>query len=460
MAPYHVSTDTRATLTVGDDNQLVIDFSSGSPQRIIHLDYIYGVTSMVSNANRAFTIHYLKVVRPDASDRESRTKTITDFRSAGLSEWTRHTLTFRLLSESNPSFCAQLQARAVPTPPERIHAFINPAAGSRQAATHWHETVEPMLRAAGYPAVEVIETKPGGKAREQAETLGRRWSSGEDDLSVGDVIILGGDGTVHQIVNGLSDAFDRGAPAIRLGIIPSGSGNAFSLSLQAENVLQATLKIIKRQTQPFRLVNVVLPDEVKHEDKGKKLRILVVMSWGFHAQLVSKARYLQWFMGNERFSWVALWLLTFLRYHAGELTLCQNIQRYDRSSKQFRQHDDEVVIKDDRFTYFLAAKQPSLERGFPIVPFASPATDDIDVIIMRNVTKEQLKATTVKVIQGGLHVDEPCVEYYKTAGLVLRVHEQAEICLDGEIYTLPAGGTLRLELIRPAEGEPSFETFV
>ncbi|KAI7860716.1 ATP-NAD kinase-like domain-containing protein [Circinella umbellata] len=365
----------------------------------------------------------------------------------------------------------------------RVFIVINPAAGAGQALSQWNTIVKPMLLHAGYNAsqFQITHTLPKGKTRGLVEQLGVKMLT---DKKKTIVLCLGGDGTTHEVVNGLSDAFDgrewqqqqqQGTegeettttlPTFRLGIIPSGSGNAFSLSLKLESIEHSVLQVIKGKTQPFRLIDVSLnPDpEVKNNHTRVKRRILVVMSWGFHAQLVSKSRYLQPFMGNTRFSWVAMYLLLFLQQHQGELTM-MDAQRYDSTRKEFV-HEGQVELKDKPFTYFLVAKQDSMERGFKIAPFASPATEDMDVVMMRDVNKEQLKAATIKVLDGGRHVDkedeeeENIVEYYKTPELLLRVKHASELCLDGEIVYLAAGGTVRLKMIGPSQGEPDFESFV
>jgi diacylglycerol kinase family enzyme len=84
---------------------------------------------------------------------------------------------------------------------------------------------------------EVVQTAYRGHGRE----LARDAAKSGVDL----VIVLGGDGTVNEVVNGLRDASAAASPA--LAVVPGGSANVFArgLGLPADP-LQATRVLLKR----------------------------------------------------------------------------------------------------------------------------------------------------------------------------------------------------------------------
>ncbi|RCH88152.1 hypothetical protein CU098_002119 [Rhizopus stolonifer] len=184
-------------------------------------------------------------------------------------------------------------------------------------------------------------------------------------------------------------------------------------------------------------------DHVVHDTDP--IQLLVVMSWGFHAQVVSKARYLRYLMGNQRFSWVAVFLLKFLYQYEGELVL-NHVQQYCLGEWQPEQ-DKIKLTQEKKFTYFLVSKQHSLEKGFKITPFASALTEDMDVLVLRDVDADTLTKASMDAFQGGQHVNSLEVEYFKAKQVLLRVKEKAELCLDGEIHQLPAKGVVDLQVI-------------
>ncbi|HEX6370161.1 MAG TPA: diacylglycerol kinase family protein [Longimicrobium sp.] len=102
-------------------------------------------------------------------------------------------------------------------PIDRFYVILNPAAG-RGAAARVRGIVERGLAQAGADFT-VVETARRGHAAELAEAAARDgWPA---------VAAVGGDGTVHEVVNGLMRAAD-GGPSVPLGIVGVGSGNDFA----------------------------------------------------------------------------------------------------------------------------------------------------------------------------------------------------------------------------------------
>jgi diacylglycerol kinase (ATP) len=92
---------------------------------------------------------------------------------------------------------------------------VNPAAAGGRASRAW-KRLEPLVRAR-FPALAVRQT--GGPG--EAERLAREWGL---ENPAGALIAAGGDGTVHEAVNGLCAGEWTG----QLGVIPMGSGNDFA----------------------------------------------------------------------------------------------------------------------------------------------------------------------------------------------------------------------------------------
>ena len=102
----------------------------------------------------------------------------------------------------------------------RFYLIVNPTAG-RGAARRAAHVVRSVL-AEGGAGVEVVETARRGHATALAESAVRAgWPA---------VVALGGDGTVHEVANGVLRASDGHAvTAAALGVVAVGSGNDFAL---------------------------------------------------------------------------------------------------------------------------------------------------------------------------------------------------------------------------------------
>lgn len=98
--------------------------------------------------------------------------------------------------------------------PVMYYFIVNDHGGSGKAAKTWL-TVETALKEKQIP-YEAHKTNSVGHATQLAKEI----TSKEGKLTL---VVVGGDGTLNEVLNGISD-FDR----VSLGVIPTGSGNDFA----------------------------------------------------------------------------------------------------------------------------------------------------------------------------------------------------------------------------------------
>ena len=96
-----------------------------------------------------------------------------------------------------------------------VLAIVNPVAARGAARSIWRRVETQLARL--FPGLTAQSTQ----ARGDAERWAGEWARAHPK---GTVIAVGGDGTMHEVVNGLLGA---GATA-RLGVIPAGTGNDFA----------------------------------------------------------------------------------------------------------------------------------------------------------------------------------------------------------------------------------------
>lgn len=93
------------------------------------------------------------------------------------------------------------------------HVISNPTAGKRQSSKSL-ETIQTVLSQSGVP-FETHLSCAAGDATKIAKTL--------TENGVSEIIAHGGDGTLHEVLNGLTDP-----SACNLGLVPAGTGNDFA----------------------------------------------------------------------------------------------------------------------------------------------------------------------------------------------------------------------------------------
>ncbi|KAI7976983.1 hypothetical protein EIK77_002493, partial [Talaromyces pinophilus] len=185
-------------------------------------------------------------------------------------------------------FCRILLARAYREARSRKRAYvlINPNSGPGSAMRIWKNEVKPIFDA-GRMELHVVNLTHGGQATELAEKI---------DLGKYDTIIAcSGDGTLHEIFNGLGNRPDAGYALASMPVshIPCGSGNAFSCNLYGSHRASvAALAIVKGIVAPIDLVSVTYGER----------RILSFLSQtvGITAESDLDTEHLRW-MGSARF---------------------------------------------------------------------------------------------------------------------------------------------------------------
>ena len=104
---------------------------------------------------------------------------------------------------------------------DRSLIILNPWAGRGKAGREWH-ALEAALLTAGV-AFDAVTTEARGAAVSMAQ---RGAAEG-----YAQIVAVGGDGTINEVVNGIRQTQDAGGPAARLGIVPLGTGSDFIKSV-------------------------------------------------------------------------------------------------------------------------------------------------------------------------------------------------------------------------------------
>ncbi len=114
----------------------------------------------------------------------------------------------------------------------KIFVILNPIAGKGISEKLLHR-ITSFFKDRGY-SVDICKTKKRGDAREAVLRL-----NGDDHI----VVIMGGDGTINEVLNGL------GNRKVRLGIIPTGTANVLAKELKIPFNIMKACEIITRENE-------------------------------------------------------------------------------------------------------------------------------------------------------------------------------------------------------------------
>ena len=190
-----------------------------------------------------------------------------------FARWARRTTTFLFASEDEAARAVrEVRTRAV-AGEGTLHLIVNPHSGSGRGLTVLRETVLPMLKAAGVPSDVHTTTKPLDAAEfaqklplhdrrvavAACELCGPRRDAvlhRQDDChsrrGVRAIVVVGGDGTLHEVLQGLLARPDwQDARRVPLALVGTGSGNGTCVSSGVSSPVAAVHAVIKGRSEPL-----------------------------------------------------------------------------------------------------------------------------------------------------------------------------------------------------------------
>ncbi|KAJ3598063.1 hypothetical protein NHX12_001577 [Muraenolepis orangiensis] len=208
--------------------------------------------------------------------------------------------------------------------PRRLLLLVNPFSGRGQAMQWCQTHILPMVREANI-SYNLIQTERQNHARE----LIREISLPEWD----GIIIISGDGLLHEVINGLMERPDwEQAIKIPVGILPCGSGNAlagsinhnagYDMCLREPLLLNCCFLLCRGGVQPMDLVSVTTSPGPSHNGRSaspRRLFSFLSVAWGFVSDVdIESERYRG--LGSARFTLGTLVRIASLRSYKGRLS--------------------------------------------------------------------------------------------------------------------------------------------
>lgn len=272
------------------------------------------------------------------------------------------------------------------------HVILNPAAG-RGAARRAEAVVARAFRAQGW-AVDVVRTEGPGHGQELAAEAVRQGAKY--------VVAVGGDGTVHEVANGLLRTDTDAAPP--LGVVPIGSGNDFAkiVGQYGHDPARAVARLVTARSQRF--------------DVGRVLDEWFVNSVGFgFGPAVVKTRntmhHLRGFL-----SYLVPIVKTFFTFEPPV---------FDVAAPGFRERGYMMMVE--------VCNGTTAGGSYRFAPDADPADGKLDVCLIRRVSLPRFLLAIPRVMRG-THVTMREVALIKTAKLVIRSPEEPLMLhTDGEL---------------------------
>jgi diacylglycerol kinase (ATP) len=288
--------------------------------------------------------------------------------------------------------------------------LVNPASANGSTGRRWPE-LEHRAVSLGLAGTSVYSKAPG----ELGDLAAKAVREGAKLL-----VVVGGDGTVHEVVDGLMKA--GLAAEVELAVLPRGTGKDFVRSLRIPGKLDDAIEVAKSgrvRTIDVGRATYATQDGEQHAYFANFGGAGISGAIARRANGTTKA-----FGGKLSFIWATV--AVFLRWKPTAMTVT-----IDGEAR-------EVLLFEA-----LAMNGDNTAGGMLMAPDATPDDGFFDVVLIGDFTKREF-ATTFPKIYKGKHVSHRKIEIVRAKELVVEAEPPLPMVIDGE---QPGTTAVRFEIV-------------
>jgi len=274
--------------------------------------------------------------------------------------------------------------------------LVNPAAENGATGRRWPELAH-RAASLGLRGDAVLSERSG-----QLAELAREAAGGGASL----LVVVGGDGTVNEVVNGIAGRED-----VELAVIPRGTGWDFVRTYGIPRRLEDAVEVALRGRT--RAIDLGRAQYRNWDGSAGESLFANIASAGMSGAIAKRSNESSKALGGKT-SYLWATLAVFSRWRSDEVRVT-----VDGEERRGRMHD--VVVANGRY----------FGGGMKICPEAEPDDGLFDVLLIGDLTKRDLLLTLPKTYRGK-HLPHPKAEVLQGAVVELETPEQLPVELDGE----------------------------
>ena len=276
---------------------------------------------------------------------------------------------------------------------KKFYLFPNPVSGT-QKGLQISKSVKSILQNSGAIIEESI-TNHHGHIEELIQKI---------DLSkYNGILIIGGDGSMHEAVNGLLNRKDK--QQIPIGLIPGGSGNAFLHDLKLLDLNENIKAILNGKTKKIDLASLKFDNKSRYSFN--------IVGWGLVTNIGLTAEKMRR-LGTSRYTLASI--VEALKYKPLEATVIV---------------DGKDLSKD--VVFVMACNTIHSGKGMQIAPKAKLDDGLYDVVVVRgDISKMDIFRLLPKIFDGS-HIQHPSVDYYQASSFSILPKNNTTLNIDGEL---------------------------
>jgi len=284
--------------------------------------------------------------------------------------------------------------------------IVNPRAGG---GLRRFSAIVNRLRAEGIPFASSATLSPG-----DGSVLARLAR----DRDFRAIVVVGGDGTINDVVNGLATPDGTVARDTPLGIIPNGTATDFAKSMGVPLARDAAVeRLLAGEESDVDVGRIRFAD-------GHQCFFVNVLGAGFDAEVAGRAHDVRGPIMPSIPAHVVGFASALAGYHNRQITITFDGQ----DDKRARVRANMVVV----------ANGASYGGVFRLAPDAQPDDGLLDVVVVGDLQRVELLVNLPRLV-AGTHLGHEKVEVHRVPSLSLESEERALVQADGEVVgELPA----------------------
>ena len=275
---------------------------------------------------------------------------------------------------------------------KKFYLIVNPHGGLKKGLSIL-EKVKPIFNEGGVE-LDILETEYAGHARDYANEID---FSGYDALCA-----IGGDGTMHELVNGMLTRED--GRKLPIGLVTGGTGNSFMHDLECLNPRNAAKRILTGRLRPVDIVRV--------DANGDTIYAFTMVGWGMATDITILAENMRW-LGGQRYNVASIIEIMKNRKRVSKLIL-----------------DGNTLIDD--YSFIIACNTIHVGKGMQMAPLAQINDGLIDLIIAKKAGRLKLLSLFPRLFNGS-HISDPLCEYRQVKEFSIVPMDDNILNIDGEI---------------------------
>lgn len=312
---------------------------------------------------------------------------------------------------------------------EQWLVIVNPNSGKRKGAKDW-VVIHGLLQAYDFTFKNVFTEYRGHATEITIQMLKAGYKN---------IIVVGGDGTLNEVINGVLGQKEIPTTEIKIGIIPIGTGNDWGRMYNIPADYEKSIQVIKEGKsfiQDAGLVTYLM------KDKEYSRYFVNIAGMGYDALVAKKTNLMKEKGGGGSFAYLINLVLGLIQYQHTHLSI---------------DIDNKNVFQGKVFSLSIGICKYN-GGGMMQLPFADPNNGLFDITLIRKASKLKV-ITNIKNLFDGSFVNMPEVQTFtgKKINILSKPAKTVFLETDGEsLGHSPLMFTILPKSIQVISGNPNY----